>query len=82
MTQLNQVALGLTLGILWALGMLLMGVASMFFGYGTEIVDMMGTVYLGAGSGSWVAILLGGVWAFVDGFVCGFLIAWVYNRLS
>ncbi len=82
MTHLNQNALGLSMGILWGVGLFLLSVTSMFWGYGTEFVDMMGTLYLGAGSGSWAAAGLTLVWGFVDGFVCGWLLGWLYNRLS
>lgn len=82
MTHLNQMALGLSAGILWGLGMLLLSGSSMLWGYGTEWVDMMGTLYIGAGSGSIVAVIIGGAWAFVDGFICAWLLAWLYNRFS
>ena len=82
MTHLNQVALGLSFGILWGAVLLLLSLTSMFWGYGTEWVDLLGTVYIGAGSGSFVAVIAGTVWAFVDGFVCGWLLSWLYNQLS
>ncbi len=82
MTHINQTAFGLSMGILWGAGLFLLAVTSMLWGYGSEVVDLAGTVYLGAGSGSWAAAFLTLVWGFVDGFVAGWLLAWIYNRLS
>lgn len=82
MTHINQTAFGLALGILWALCMLLLAFTSKFWGYGTEWVNLMGSVYLGAGTGTWLAVILAGVWGFFDGFIGGWLLAWLYNRFS
>lgn len=82
MTHINQTAFGLACGILWGLGMLLLTLASKFWGYGTEWVNLMNTIYMGAGTATWLAVLLGGVWGFLDGFIGGWLLAWLYNKLS
>ncbi|PIZ70738.1 hypothetical protein COY07_06190 [Candidatus Peregrinibacteria bacterium CG_4_10_14_0_2_um_filter_43_11] len=81
MTHLNSTAFGLAFGLLWALGVAFLSITAMYFGYGTEWVDLMGTVYLGA-AGTWQGVLLGTVWAFADGFIGGYLLAWLYNRFS
>ena len=80
MNKLNVKALGLTLGIVWGGGMLLLGLMTLFFNWGTAVVTLIGTVYIGY-SVTLVGILVGTIWGFCDGAICGVLIAWVYNKL-
>ncbi len=81
MTHINQTAFGLALGILWGAGLFLMALAAAFWGYGVELVDFMGNVYLGTAATP-VGAFIGLLWGFADGFVCGWLLAWLYNQLS
>jgi hypothetical protein len=81
MNKLNVKALGLTLGIVWGAGMLLLGLMSDFWNWGLDFVTLMGSVYVGYNS-TLGGVLIGTVWGFCDGVICGVLIAWVYNKLS
>ena len=47
MNKLNVKALGLTFGIVWGGGILLMGLMSMFSNWGLDFVTLMGSVYIG-----------------------------------
>ena len=49
MNKLNVKALGLTLGIVWAIGIFLMGLASMFTNWGLNFVTLIGSLYIGYG---------------------------------
>lgn len=81
MNRLNPLGFGLSLGILWALGCFILVLLSTFLGYGLEIVELIGTVYWGVQSTVWGA-LIALPWAFVDGFIFGYLLAWLNNRFA
>lgn len=70
--------LGLTLGVVWACGMLLFGLAAWLFGYAPNSTALVSEWYRGFGPTAG-GVAAGVVWGFVDGFVSGLLIGWVYN---
>jgi len=76
--RLDAVSLGLAFGIMWALGVFILGIMAMAADWGTEIVVLMSSVYLGFDP-SIAGSLIGAAWGFVDGGVGGLLIAWLYN---
>jgi hypothetical protein len=78
MQKLNILALGVGLGVSWAVCILFAGVISIF-GWGNEFVKVMGSVYLGYNP-SLVGAIIGAFWAFLDGFIGGVIIALVYNK--
>lgn len=77
-TRLSPLALGFALGVMWAIGLFALGILSMLTGYGSEMVTLMGTVYLGY-SATFLGSIIGAVWALVDGFIGGYILAWLYN---
>ena len=81
-TKLDAKAFGLTLGILWAVGVFFMSLIAMIStGYLHNIVDFFTTVYLGYDL-SFLGVIAGVLWGFFDGAIGGFVIAWLYNKLS
>ena len=44
---LNVKALGLTLGIVWGSGMLLLGLMSLLWNCRTDVIKLIGSVYIG-----------------------------------
>ncbi len=80
MQQLSHHALGVAFGILWALYVAFLAVTAMF-GWGTALVTTLSSLYIGY-SASIVGAVVGALWAFVDGYIAGTVIAWVYNRLA
>lgn len=77
MDKHQPVALGIAIGVLWALYVFCLGIVAMF-GWGTAMVVPLASLYIGY-SASVLGAIVGGIWAFVDGFVAGVVIAWVYN---
>lgn len=78
--MLHPIKLGLAGGILWGLCMFLTTVTSIYTGYASQFLALMGTIYPGfsvSGGGS----LLGLIYGFLDGFIWLFLLGWVYNKL-
>ena len=76
--RLDAVSLGLAFGIMWGLGVFILGIMAMAADWGTEIVVLMSSIYLGF-EPSIAGSLIGAAWGFIDGGVGGFLIAWLYN---
>lgn len=81
MQKLNATALGLALGIIWAVFLFLMVLLAMYANWGNAWVDLISSLYLGVNV-SWTGALLALPWAFVDAFIGGFLVAWLYNKLA
>lgn len=77
MNTIKPLALGLAIGLGWALYVLLIGITSMF-GWGNAIVTVLSSLYIGYDA-SVIGAIIGAIWGFVDGFVCGLIVAWVYN---
>jgi hypothetical protein len=80
MTKCSPNALGIALGVLWALYVLCIGIAAMF-GWGAALVAPLASLYIGYAA-SVGGALIGAIWAFVDGYVAGIVIAYVYNWMT
>ncbi len=80
MNTCQPLALGVAIGVLWAFYVVGLGIIAMF-GWGTALVATLASLYIGYGA-SIVGVLIGAVWAFVDGFIAGVVIAWVYNAVA
>jgi len=73
--------LALTFGILWGASTLILGLICMLTGWGIDLVEILGSVYIGYDS-TVLGSIIGGAWGFADGFIGGYLIAWLYNKIS
>jgi hypothetical protein len=80
MNKLQPLALGIAVGVLWALYVFFAGIFAIF-SWGNVLVATLGSFYLGYGP-SIVGAIIGAIWAFTDGFVAGAVIAWIYNKLA
>lgn len=79
MNKLNPKAAGLAFGILWAAGVLIIALIAMTNGYGSEMIQSLGTVYLGL-EATVTGAIIGAIWGFVDAFIGAYLFAWLYNK--
>ncbi|MCD1293568.1 hypothetical protein CUJ83_00970 [Methanocella sp. CWC-04] len=79
--EIKPVQFGLALGIIWGFGVLMLGLMATFLGWGVQAVSTIGSVYLGYEL-SVIGSIIGLIWAIVDGFIAGFLIAYIYNVLT
>jgi hypothetical protein len=77
-SKLSACALGFALGLTWALGMLILGVLAWSFHVGEKWVELISTVYVGFAATP-VGVLIGTLWAFVEGYISGFVLAVIYN---
>ncbi len=80
MNRCQPLALGIAIGVLWALYVFCVGIAAMF-GWGVALVNALASFYIGFGASLFGAIV-GAIWAFVDGLVAGLIIAWIYNMVA
>jgi hypothetical protein len=73
--------LGLAVGILWGAGVLVVILVNLVTPhYGAAWVGVLASVYPGLAP-SPAGALIGLLWGFVDGVICGVLLAWIYNAL-
>jgi len=79
--KINEIKLGLALGI--TIGGYLFFFAFMvnFFDWGTELLEVISSLYIGY-KGTYTGSLIGFAWGFADFFVIGYAIAWLYNNLK
>lgn len=69
---------GFAWGLIWALGILLIGWAAWLWGYGMLFVRVLGSCYLGYAP-TFLGAILGAIWGFVDFFIFAWLVALIYN---
>ena len=80
MNKLSPNALGIAIGILWAAYTLFCGITAMF-GWGVALVEAISSLYIGYGP-SIPGAFIGAIWGFIDGYIAGVVIAWIYNRIA
>ncbi len=81
MQCVKPLSFGIAAGIVVSAYMLILGMLSMLFGIGTELIQTMSTFYIGYGN-SLVGILIGVGWGFLEGFICGYLIILICIKLN
>ena len=81
MNNLNAKAFGLSLGIIWAVFLAVLIVIATYTGWGADFVNGIGKLYLGVDV-SLKGALIALPWAFVDLFIGGYLMAWLYNKFN
>ena len=79
--HLHPKKLGIALGLTASIYILILSVSAAWLGWGTAFVHMLSSVYVGYNL-SFLGILLGMVWAFVDFFVAGLIFACIFNKVQ
>ena len=79
--KLNLKALTVAFGILWAAAVLVVGLANLISSeYGKPFLVMLASIYPGYhASGSFGDVIVGTVYALVDGAIFGLILGWLYN---
>lgn len=80
MNKLSPNALGIAMGVLWAAYVFFCGITAMF-GWGIALVHTISSLYIGY-KPSILGAFIGSIWGFIDGYIAGVLIAWLYNRVA
>lgn len=78
--KLDVKAFALACAILWGLAVLLVTWWIILFEGATGEITLLGHIYRGYNI-SMMGSLIGLVWGFVDGLICGAIFAWLYNLL-
>ena len=76
--RLSPCALGAAFGLLWGLSLLVLGLLSAYCNWGTPLVELLGSLYIGYNT-TISGLGLGLLWGVIDGFIGGFLLAFFYN---
>ena len=82
--RLNLKAITLTAGIIWALAIFLVGIVNLIWtGYGYAFLEVIASLYPGFNAeGSFGDVIIGTLYALVDGAACGFVFGLVYNLFA
>jgi len=81
--KLNKLSLALTAAIFWGGAVLLVGIANLIFhSYAANFMSLVASIYPGChylGGSGFGGVMIATLWALIDGLVCGFLFALIYN---
>ncbi|NIR46375.1 MAG: hypothetical protein GWN99_18190 [Gemmatimonadetes bacterium] len=81
--KLSIRAVSLAFGIVWGAAVLLVGLAHLIWpGYGSAFLALLESIYPGYDVGGFGSVIVGTLYALVDGAVGGAVFAWLYNRLA
>jgi hypothetical protein len=82
--KLNIRAMTLTLAVIWGGAVFIVGIANLIWsGYGAGFLELLASIYPGyKATGSFGDMVVGTLYAVVDGGVLGLVLAWLYNRFS
>ncbi|MBT4376844.1 hypothetical protein HOD29_05725 [archaeon] len=79
--KLNPIKLGFAGGVIFGACAFLMTVAGILFNLYPELISIIADYYGFLGYDmTFFGALLGGVYAFIDGFIFFWLLGWLYNR--
>lgn len=77
-SKLSACSLAVAMGLTNGLGLMILAWSSWQWGFGGGMVTIISSVYHG-----YDASLMGGLfglgWGFIDGFIFGLLVGWIYN---
>lgn len=81
--RLNLKALAIALGLAWGGGVLLVGVAHLLWpSYGASFLEVIASVYPGYRVGGFGEVIVGTLYALLDGAACGVVVGWLYNAAA
>jgi hypothetical protein len=82
--KINVKALTLTGGILWGAAVFLAGIANLIWpGYAATFLEVMASIYPGYEATPSIGfVIIGTLYALLDGAIAGLIFAWLYNRLA
>ena len=80
----NIRALALAVGLSWAAGIFIVGVANLAApGYGSAFLQLLASVYPGySATASFGQVIIATIYGLVDGTIGGAIFAWQYNYLA
>jgi hypothetical protein len=82
--KLNLKALAFSLAVLWGAGVFLVGLANLIWpGYAAAFLNLLASIYPGYhASGSFGDLIVGTLYAVLDGAAGALIFGWLYNSLA
>ncbi len=81
--KLSVKNLGITAGVIWGGAVLLVGLAHLVWpNYGTAFLELAASIYPGYEIGGFGSVIIGSLYALLDGGIGGAIFAWLYNTLA
>lgn len=82
--KLSLKALAFAAGILWALAVFLVGAANLIWsGYGGAFLQLVASIYPGYHATRSIGdVIVGTLYALLDGAICGLAFGWLYNLFA
>ncbi len=81
--KLSVKNLGITAGVIWGGAVLLVGLAHLVWPqYGTAFLELAASIYPGYEIGGFGSVIIGTLYALLDGGIGGAIFAWLYNTLA
>lgn len=82
--KLSLGALAITVAILWGGAVLVCGILNLIWpSYGVAFLQVVSSIYPGYhATRSLGSVVIGMLYAILDGAVCGLLFGWLYNRFA
>ncbi len=82
--KINAKALALALGIIWGVGVFIVGMVNLFWpNYGADFLELLTSIYPGyKGTSTLSSVLTATLYSAVDAGLFGLVIGWLYNRLA
>jgi hypothetical protein len=82
--KLSTKALAWTAAVLWGATVFVVGILNLIWpSYAAAFLDMVKSIYPGYGAMSgFLAVIVGTLYALVDGAICGALFGWLYNMFA
>ena len=82
--KLSVKGLAITAAIIWSAALLIVGSANMMFpGYGTNFLEVIGSLYPGYHPGTgFSSVIIGTIYGIVDAGIGAAIFAWLYNFIS
>lgn len=78
--RLDPKALAIALGLAWGSAVGLVGIVHVFWpGYGGAFLDVVASIYPGYHVGGLGEVIVGTLYALLDGAAGGAVVAWLYN---
>lgn len=80
--KFKPIALGVSAGILWGACIFLTTLLSYLTGYGTMFLEALPMSLYPGYEISIMGSIIGAVYGFIDAFICGIVLAWIYNKVA
>ncbi len=80
--RLSVKSFAMAIGLIWGGAVLLVGIANLIWpSYGVAFLELAASIYPGYDIGGIGSVIVGTLYALIDGFIGGAIFAWLYNLL-